>query len=470
MGVEVEKLENNMAKLTIEVSAETFIAELDKAYKARRNQINVPGFRKGKAPRKMIQKLYGAGVFFEDAANSVINSEYPKALKECEETVVSRPEIDVVQIEEGKPFIFTATVALRPEVTLGDYKGVEITRTPVEISEADVDAEIEKEREQNSRVIDVDDRPVMDGDTVKLDFEGFVDGEAFEGGKGTDYPLTIGSGSFIPGFEEQLVGAVIGEEKEVSVTFPENYQAEELRGKAAVFKCTVNEITRKELPDLDDDFAQDVSEFDTLEEYKDDVRSKLLEKKTEDAKRAKENKAVEKAVANAQIDVPSPMIDEQVQSQMDDFASRIQSQGLTLEQYMQFTGMTVDMLRSQMRPDAERRIRTTLVLEAVVKAETIEISEEQIDEEIHNLAESYKMEFDKLKENLGEYGIEQVTRDLQIRAAVALITDSAVEVDAPEENEEIEEIAVDGAEDAASDGNQTMADPDDAESEDAQEE
>ncbi|MCD7819340.1 MAG: trigger factor [Lachnospiraceae bacterium] len=443
MGVQVEKQENNMAKLTIEVPAEEFVAALEKAYQAEKNKITVPGFRKGKAPRKMIQKMYGAGIFYEDAANRAINEAYPKAADECGETIVSRPEIDVVQIEEGKPFIFTAEVALKPEVTLGEYKGLEIEKTLAEVSEADVDAEIEKEREQNSRVIDVDDRPVENGDKIKLDFEGFVDGEAFEGGKGTDYELTIGSGSFIPGFEEQLIGKTIGEETEVNVTFPENYQAEELQGKAAVFKCTVNSITVKELPELDDEFAQDVSEFDTLEEYKDDVRSRLLNTKLEEAKRVKENKAVEGAVKNAQMEIPEPMIEEQVRSMTDDFANRIQSQGISLEQYMQFTGMTLNTLQEQMRPEALKRIQNSLVLEAIVKAENIEISDERLDEEIKKLADTYKMEFDDLKGRVSDYEKEQMKNDLAVQAAVELITEAAVEVEQVESaDDEIEEIEI----------------------------
>ncbi|MCD8015778.1 MAG: trigger factor [Lachnospiraceae bacterium] len=440
MSVQVEKLENNMAKLTIEVSAEDFIAALEKAYRAQRNRITVPGFRKGKAPRKMIQKYYGAEIFYEDAANRAINEAYPKALNECEETIVSRPEIDLVQIEEGKPFIFTAEVALKPEVTLGEYRGLEIERTLAEVSEAEVDAEIEKEREQNSRVIDVDDRPVQDGDMIKLDFDGYVDGEPFDGGKGQDYPLTIGSGSFIPGFEEQLIGKSIGEEAEVNVTFPDNYQAEELQGKEAVFKCTVNQITVKELPELDDEFAQDVSEFDTMEEYRDDVRAKQLEQKQQEAKREKENKAVAKAVANAQMEIPEPMIEEQIRRMTDDFSRRIQSQGITLEQYMQFTGTTPDAFQAQMKPEALTRIQNSLVLEAIAEAENVEVSEESVDEEIRKMAESYGMDFEKCKELMGEEQIEEVRDELKVRAAVELIADAAVEV---EPTEEVEEIAVD---------------------------
>ncbi len=428
MSVQVEKLEKNMAKLTVEVPAEEFDAAMEKAYQKNKGKITLPGFRRGKAPRKMIEKMYGAGIFYEDAANELIPGAYSKAADECGEEIVSQPQIDVVQIEEGKPFIFTAEVALKPEVTLGEYKGLEVEKTEVSVSEEEVDKEIEQERENNSRMIDIDDRAVQDGDMIKLDFEGFVDGEAFAGGKGDDYPLTIGSGSFIPGFEEQLVGAKIGEDVEVNVTFPENYQAEELQGKAAVFKCKVREIRVKELPELDDEFAQDVSEFDTLAEYKDDIRAKLLEKKTQDAKNAKQNKVVEKAVENAAMEIPDAMIDEQVRRMADDFTRRIESQGLTVEQYMQFTGQTAEQMLDQMKPEALKRIQNSLVLEAIAKAEGIEISDERLDEEIAKMAESYKMETDKLKEIMGDYEKEQMKSDLAIQAAVELIADAAKEV------------------------------------------
>lgn len=430
MSVQVEKLEKNMAKLTIEVSADEFEAALEKAYNKNKGKITLPGFRKGKAPRKMIEKMYGAGIFYEDAANEIIPEAYAKAADECGEDIVSQPDISVTQIEKGKSFIFTAEVAVKPEVTLGDYKGVEVEKTEVSVSEEDVDKEVDKERESNSRMIDIDDRAVENGDMIKLDFEGFVDGVAFAGGKGEDYPLTIGSGSFIPGFEDQLVGAKIGEETEVNVTFPEDYQAEELKGKAAVFKCKVNEIKVKELPEADDEFAKDVSEFDTLAEYRDDIRAKLLERKTQDAKRAKENKVVAKAVENASMEIPEAMINEQVRRMADDFSRRIQSQGITFEQYMQFTGMTVDQMLDQMKPEALKRIQNSLVLEAIAKAENIEISDERVDEEIAKMAEQYKMEVDKLKEIMGEQEREQMKNDLAIQTAVEMITDAAVEVEA----------------------------------------
>ncbi len=428
MSVQVEKLEKNMAKLTIEVSAEELEAALEKAYQKNRRSIAVPGFRKGKAPRRMIEKMYGAGIFYEDAANELIPVAYSKAADECGEEIVSQPEIDVTQIEQGKPFIFTAQVALKPEVTLGEYKGLEVEKTETAVSEEDVDKEIDRERESNSRMVDIDDRPVADGDMIKLDFEGFVDGEAFAGGKGEDYPLTIGSGSFIPGFEEQLIGASIGEDKEVHVTFPEDYQAEELQGKAAVFQCKVKEIKVKELPELDDEFAKDVSEFDTMAEYRDDVRAKLLERREQDAKREKENKVVDKAVANATMEIPDAMVDEQVRRMADDFSRRIQSQGISMEQYMQFTGMTPEKMLDQMRPEALKRIQNSLVLETIAKAEGIEISDERLDEEIAKMAESYKMEADKLKEAMGDYELQQMKTDLAIQAAVDLVRDSAKEV------------------------------------------
>lgn len=427
MSVQVEKLEKNMAKLTIEVSAEEFAAAMTKAYQKNKNKINVPGFRKGKAPQQMIEKLYGAGIFYEDAANILIPEAYAKAADECGEEIVSQPEIDVVQIEKGKAFIFTAEVALRPEVTLGQYKGVEVEAVTVEVSEEEVDKAVDKERENNARVIDIDDRAVENGDMIKLDFEGFVDGEAFEGGKGTDYPLTIGSGSFIPGFEEQLVGAKIGEDVEVNVTFPENYQAEALQGKPAVFKCKVHEIKVKELPAADDEFAQDVSEFDTLAEYKDDIRAKLLEQKTADAKRTKENNVVDKVVENATMEIPEAMIDEQVRRMVDDFARRMSSQGISMEQYMQFTGLTVDQMLDQMKPEAVKRIQNSLVLDAIVKAENIEISEEAVEAEMAKMAETYKMELDKIKEIMGDAEKEQMKSDLAVQAVVDMLVAEAVE-------------------------------------------
>lgn len=433
MSVTVEKLEKNMAKLTIEVSADELEKAIQAAYLKQKNRINIPGFRKGKAPRAMIEKMYGAGIFYEDAANALIPNAYSKALDECEETIVSQPSIDVIQLEKGKPFIFTAEVALKPEVTLGEYKGLEVPKSELEVTEEEIAGELRKEQESNSRTIDVDDRAVADGDKVTLDFEGFVDGEAFDGGKGTDYPLTIGSGAFIPGFEEQLVGAEIGKETEVNVTFPENYQAENLAGKPAVFKCTVKKIEVKELPELDDDFAKDVSEFDTLEEYKADIKKNLEEKKADAAKRAKEDAAVDAAIEKASMEIPDAMIDTQVSQMIEDFARRIQSQGLTMEQYMQFTGMTPAALQEQMKPQALKRIQSRLVLEKIAEVENIQISDEKLDEEIAQMAEMYKMEVEKLKEVLGDAEKEQMKKDLAVQEAVTLIAEAAVEVEKTEE-------------------------------------
>lgn len=428
MSLQVEKLEKNMAKLTIEASAEDFDNAVQKAYLKARGKINIPGFRKGKAPRNIIEKMYGAGVFYEDAANALIPEAYSKAVEECDLEIVSQPEIDVIQIEAGKPFIFTAEVAVKPEVTLGEYKGLEVEATAVEVTEEEIQAEIEKEREKNSRTIDVDDRAVENGDMIKLDFDGSVDGVPFEGGKADNFSLTIGSGSFIPGFEDQLIGAKIGEELDVNVTFPEDYHAESLKGKPAVFKCKVNAIQVKELPEVDDEFAQEVSEFDTLDEYKADIKKNLTEKKENEAKSKKTAAVIDKIVENASMDIPEAMIDNQINNMLDDFARRMQSQGLTIEQYFQFTGMDLNKMKEQMRPEALKRIQNSLVLEAVAKAENIEISDEKVDAEIAKMAEAYKMEIEKLNEIMGEYEKEQIKKDLAIQEAVEIVTASAKEV------------------------------------------
>ena len=427
MSLQVEKLEKNMAKLTIEASAEDFEKAIQKVYLKARGRINIPGFRKGKAPRKLIEKMYGTGVFYEDAANDLIPTAYAEALKDCDLEIVSRPEINVTQIESGKPFIFTAEVAVKPEVTLGEYKGVEVEKSDVEVTDEDINKEVDKERENNSRTIDVDDRAVESGDIIKLDFDGSVDGVPFAGGKAENYTLTIGSGSFIPGFEDQLIGTKIGEDKDVTVTFPEDYHEKSLAGKEAVFKCKVNAITVKELPDADDEFASEVSEFETLAEYKEDIKKKLTEKKEKEARAKKEAQAVEKAVENATMEVPDAMIDTQVQSMMEDFARRMQSQGLSLEQYFQFTGMDAKKMHDQMKPEALKRIQNSLVLEAVAKAENIEISDEKVDEEIAKMAEAYKMEVEKLKGIIGDSERDQMKKDLAVQAAADLIADAAKE-------------------------------------------
>ena len=393
MSLQVENLEHNMAKLTITVSAEEVEKALQAAYLKQRSKISLPGFRKGKVPRQMIEKMYGPEVFYDEAANHMISEAYGKAYDECELEIASQPTIDVVQLEKGKDFIFTAEVAVKPEVKLGEYKGLKVDKVSTRVMQKEVDEEIEKERERNARTVEVTDRAVQDKDIVTLDFEGFVDGVAFEGGKGENYPLTIGSGAFIPGFEEQLIGAEIDKETEVKVTFPEEYQAKELAGKEAVFKCTVHEIKAKELPELDDEFASEVSEeAETLEDYKAEVKAKIKERKENEGKEKKENQAVEQAVANAEIDLPAPMVDLQAKQMADDFARRIMQQGMSVEQYFQFTGLNEEKMMEELKPQAEKRIRTRLVLEAIVAAENIEVSDERLDEELQKMAHSYQME------------------------------------------------------------------------------
>lgn len=427
MSVQVEKLEKNMAKLTIEVSSEEFENAIAKAYKKNKNKISMPGFRKGKAPRAMIEKMYGKGIFYEDAANSIIPDAYADAAKESELEIVAQPEIDVTQIESGKPFIFTATVALKPEVTLGEYKGIEVEKKEVEVTDEEVEAEINKVRESNARMLDIDDRATQDGDTVLIDFDGYVDGKQFEGGKADDYSLVLGSHSFIDNFEEQLVGKNIGDDVEVNVTFPENYQAEELQGKPAVFKVKIKEIKVKELPELDDDFAQDVSNFDTIAEYKEDLKKKLTENKEEALKREREEAVIGKIIENAQMDIPEQMVDAQTRQMTQEFAQRLSSQGLSIDQYMQFTGLTPQKMIEELKPQALKRIQSRLVLEAVVAAENIETTEEELDKEIENMASMYQMEVYKLKEVIGEEEKKQIGLDLAVQKAVEIVTEAAVE-------------------------------------------
>ncbi|MBO4988129.1 MAG: trigger factor [Lachnospiraceae bacterium] len=427
MSVQVEKLENNMAKLTIEVAAEELDKAIEKVYQKQKNSISVPGFRKGKVPRAMVEKMYGAAIFYEDAANELIPEAYEKAYDECGEDIVSSPKIDVIQIEKGKPFIFTAEVALKPEVKLGKYKGVKVDKVDVTVSDEDVAKEIDAERERNARSISVTDRAVKDGDQTVIDFEGFKDGVAFEGGKGENYPLTIGSGAFIPGFEEQLIGKNIGEEVEVNVTFPEQYQAEELAGQPAVFKVTVKEIKEKQLPELDDEFAAEVSEFDTLAEYKEDVKKNLTEKREKDAKNAKEDAVIDAIIEDAKMDIPDAMVETTQRQMIQEFAQNIQMQGLSMEQYFQFTGLTAETMMEQVKPQAEKRIKSRLVLEAVVKAENIVATEEDFDNEIARMAEMYKMEADKVKESIGEEGKKQFMEDLAVSKAVEFVVNEAKE-------------------------------------------
>ena len=425
MSVQVEKLEKNMAKLTVEVSAEDFKAAIKKAYNKTKNRFAIPGFRKGKASQAVIEKMYGEAVFYEDAADEAINSTYAEAMKESGLDIVSRPEITVEQIGKDQAFIYSALVAVKPEVTLGEYKGVEVEKADAAVTAEDVEAELKRVQEQNARLLTVENRPVADGDQTVIDFEGFVDGKGFEGGKAEDYPLTIGSHSFIDTFEEQLIGKNIGEECEVNVTFPTEYHAAELAGKPAMFKVTVKEIKVKELPALDDEFASEVSEFDTLDEYKQDIEKKLQERKEKAAASQNEDRVVAKVVENASMEIPEKMIDAQVDNMLRETAQRMQSQGLSMDLYMKYTGMTADQMKDQMRPEAVKRIQTRLVLEAVVKAENIETSEEKLDEEIAKMAEAYKMEADKLKSYMTDSDKDQMKQDLAVQAAVDLLVSEA---------------------------------------------
>lgn len=425
MSVQVEKLEKNMAKLTVEVSAEDFKAAIKKAFNKNKNRFAIPGFRKGKAPQAMIEKMYGEGVFYEDAADEAINASYAEAMKESGLEIVSRPEVTIEKIGKDEPFVYSALVAVKPEVTLGQYKGVEVEKADASVSAEDVEAELKKVQEQNARLLTVEDRGVEDGDQTVIDFEGFVDGKGFEGGKAEDYPLTIGSHSFIDTFEEQLIGKKIGEECEVNVTFPTEYHAADLAGKPATFKVTVKEIKVKELPELNDEFASEVSEFDTLDEYKKDVEKKLAEKKEIEANSKNEDAVVAKVVENATMEIPDKMIDAQAENMVQDMARRMQSQGLSLDMYLKYTGMTVEQMKEQARPDAEKRIRTRLVLEAVAKAENIQISDEKVDEEVAKMAEAYKMEVEKLKSYMSESDVKQMKEDLAVQQAVDLLVAEA---------------------------------------------
>ena len=435
MSVSVEKLEKSMVRLTIEVSAEDFDKAINKVYNRQKGRMNVPGFRKGKTPRKVLEKMYGEAIFYEDAANDLINSSYPEAAKESGEEIVSNPEINVTQIEAGKPFIYTAEVAVKPPVSLGKYKGVEVDKQVIEVFDEEIDEEIRKEQEKNATRNEVTDRPVKDGDEIILDFEGFCDGEAFEGGKGTDYPLTVGSGSFIPGFEEQLVGAVIGEEMDVNVTFPENYQAEELKGKPAVFKCTVKKIKEKILPELDDEFADEVSEFSTLAEYREDVRKNITERKEKAALSVKENQAVEKVIADAHVEIPEPMLRTQQEQIAGELEQQVVSQGMKFEDYLKYAQTTREQLVDRMKEDAERRIMYRLVMEQVAKEENITATDEDFEAEIQRMADAYHMDADTIR----KYFVadkERMMEDLAVQKAITFVTENAVEVEKKEETAE----------------------------------
>ncbi|MCF0229776.1 MAG: trigger factor [Parasporobacterium sp.] len=439
MSLTYEKQDGNMATLTIERSAEELEAAITKAYQKIKNQVMIPGFRKGKVPQKMIEKQYGVEVFFEDAADFVINDSYKEELEGCDLEIVSQPSIEVTQIERGKPFIYTATVAVKPEVTLGQYKGLEYTKTATEVTDEDIDKEVERTREMNSRRVPVEGRAAEMNDIANIDFEGFVDGEAFEGGKAEGHTLTLGSGAFIPGFEEQIVGKNIGEEFDVNVTFPEDYQAENLKGKAAVFKCKLNDLKVKELPEVDDEFAAEVSEFDTLEEYKADIRKSMEAAKLEESKRAAETQLVEKAIENAEMIIPDPMVDMEVYQVAQNFQMRIESQGMKMDQYLQLVGQTPEQFLEQARPSAVNNIKSRLVLEAVAAAENLTVSDEDLEEEVKKMAEMYQMEYDQLKEMIGDKEKENMKKDVLMGKAADFLFDNAVAVDAPAEEAETEE-------------------------------
>ena len=427
MSLQVEKLEHNMAKLTIEVSAEELEGAIQKSYLKQRGKVNIPGFRKGKVPRQVMEKMFGVEVFYEDAANTLIPDAYAKAYDEADIDIVSQPSIEVTQIEKGKPFIFTAEVAVRPEVKLGEYKGVEVDKFSNRVTAKEIDAKLEEERNKNARTVNVEGRPVQKDDEVILDFEGFVDGVAFDGGKGENYSLTIGSNTFIPGFEDQLIGVEAGKEVEVNVTFPEDYHEESLKGKPAVFKCTVHEIKAKELPELDDEFASEVSEFDTLEELKADIKAKIKEQKNAEGKSAQQEQALDTIIAATEMDIPDAMVETEARQMVDSFGQRIQQQGLTMQQYMQFTGMDTEKVLEEMRPQAMKRIQTRLVLEAILAAENMVTSDERLDEEIGKMAEMYSMEADQLKSYMGDTEKEQMKKDIAVEDAVQFILDNAVE-------------------------------------------
>ena len=417
MSLTVENLEKNMAKLTITVPADEFVEAMKASYNKQKGKISVPGFRKGKVPQAYLEKMYGPEMFYEDAANTCMESSYPGALDECGLDVVSRPQIDVTQMEKGKDFIYTATVAVKPEVTLGQYKGVEVDKVEVEVTDEDVQAELLNVQKQNSRTIPVEDRAAKMDDEVTIDFEGFVDGEAFEGGKGENYQLTLGSHSFIDTFEDQIVGKNIGEEFDVNVTFPEDYQAEDLAGKPAVFKCKLNGIKETELPELDDEFASEVSEFDTMDEYKADLKATLQVKKEKAAKNTKEGLVIDQIIENSTMEIPDPMLETTKEQMLNEFSQQLSYQGLSVDQYFQFTGMTKEKFLETSTPEAERRIKSRLVLEAIAKAEDIQVSEDELNDELKKMADMYQMDLEK----------DAIKQDIAVQKAVDLVTEAAVE-------------------------------------------
>lgn len=421
MNVQVEDLGKNMVKLTVEVEAEAVDAAIKSAYNKQKNKISIPGFRKGKVPQAMIEKMYGPDVFYEDAANAMLQAQYPAAVEQSGVEVVSRPTVEVTQIEKGKPFIFTAEVAKRPEVTLGKYNGVTVTKIDTSVSDEEVDAEIEQQRNANARTVTITDRAVAEGDTAVIDYEGFVDGVAFEGGKGENHPLEIGSHSFIDTFEDQLVGKNTGDEVEVNVTFPEQYHSADLAGKPATFKVKINEIRAKELPELNDEFVQDVSEFDTMAEYREYTKKKLQERKENAAKGTKEDEAIQKIIDKSKMEIPEAMIDMQAENMIEEFAQRIQAQGMSFDQYMQFSGVTIDKMKEQVRPEALQRIQSSLVLEQIAKEENIVVSDEEVDAEIEKMAAMYGMKADDFKKYVSDSDKDSMKRDIAVKKAVEFV-------------------------------------------------
>lgn len=428
MSLSVEKLEGSMAKLTIEVPAEEFTKAITNAYNKQKSKFSVPGFRKGKVPQTYIEKMYGAAVFYEDAANELINEYYPKEIENCELEITSNPEIDVEQIEKGKNFIFTAKVATKPEIKVGEYKGVEIEKVPSEVTEDEVMAEILKTQKENSRSISVEDRPAKMDDEVTINFEGFMDGEAFEGGKGEDYKLTLGSHSFIDTFEDQIVGKSIGDKFDVNVTFPEDYHVDDLAGKPAVFKVELLSINEIELPELDDEFASEVSSFETYADYKEDVKKILEVKKEREVKREKQNRIMEKLAETAEVEIPEPMIAYNQERIFNEFAQNMMYQGLKMEQYLKLMNTTKEDMLERVKPDAIGRIKSGLILEAIVDAENITATDEEVDEEIQNMAASYQMEPEKIKELMGDKEMESLKKDVASRKALDFLVENCKEV------------------------------------------
>ena len=435
MSLTVENLEHNMAKLTIEASAEDFEKEIERSYMRSRNRISVPGFRRGKAPRKLIEKMYGEGVFYEDAANALISDTYRKELDEHKELdVVSRPEIDVVQVESGKPLIYTAMVALKPGVELGKYKGVKCGIAKTDVTDEEVEDELKRQQDINSRIVDAD-RPIQDKDIAVIDFEGFMDGEPFDGGKGENYQLTIGSHSFIDNFEEQLIGKSKDEEVEVNVTFPEDYQEKSLAGQPAMFKVTIKNVREKVVPELDDDFASDVSEYDTMDEYRNGVRENIKKQKEDEERARQEDEILESIIEDSNMDIPDAMIDTETDQLMDNYQRQLRMQGLNLESYLEYTGMDYEKFVDQMKEQAGKNIRARLVLEEIAKTENLDATDEEYKEELSKMSERYRLSPEKMEETLGDKEKENIRKEIAMKKAVDLIIDEKKEVEEKEDKE-----------------------------------